>query len=114
MNAKNFIISIAAFVCVLFFLGLFGKSADNNRSTGNAMAAVENEVSGAGGGIGNAGERIERADESVKRIDAALERSEAAACNLSAGIERCQKRVERCRILNTELEQLINDIESGN
>ena len=80
----------------------------------STVDTIETESGRAADSIGNARGEVENAEDSIRRAEGAVESSQRAAEEVSDGISECQELASKSRKLNTDIADLLRDIEVAN
>ena len=89
-------------------------TADINKRADSTMDRIETEARSAGSAAHDARGEVENAEDSIQRAEDAVESGQRAAEEVSDGISQCQELASQSRKLNTDIADLLRDIEAAN
>ena len=88
-----------------------GPGTDNRSDS--TMDRIETEAKSAGSAVNDARGEVENAEGSIRRAEDAVESGQRAAEEVSGGINECQELASESRKLNTDIADLLRDIEAA-
>ena len=116
--SKSILGRIVAFALLLLLMGFIvwcyvsGRGTDKRADS--TMDRIETEAKSAGSAINDARGEVENAEDSIRRAEGAVESGQRAAEEVANGISECQDLAHESRKLNTDIADLIRDIEAAN
>ena len=106
---------IALFLLLMgFIVWCYVSGRGTDKCADSTMDRIETEAKSAGSSARDARGEVEKAEDSIRRAEDAVESSQRAAEEVSDGICECQDLTSKSRKLNTDITDLIRDIEAAN
>ena len=89
-------------------------TADISKRADSTMDRIETEARSAGSAAHDARGEVENAEDSIRGAQDAVKSGQRAAEEVSDGISKCQELAHESRKLNTDIADILRDIEAAN